>query len=457
MAEGDKEKTAFFTREGVFFYKRLPFRLKNAGVTYQKLVDKVFCDQIGRNLEVYVDDIVIKRNFEEDMLVDIKEIFEKLRPINMKLNPRKCSFGVEEGPFTATKDDKINTKPQCKIGHSELVSLKGRRQDTTFLENIKELHKWEDGLVDDISRKSLSKHERVHRDINNEPEPENTWKLFTDGASSSDGSGAGLMLVSPKGKQYTYALRFEFKTTNKETEYKALLARLPIATEMKIQKLAIFVDSQLVANQVKGLFEARKPVIKQYLEKTKEILKSFNSYSMKHVQRDQNKKVDALSKLASMTFSKLSKKFLVEVVQEKSIIQKEVAYVVNEEGDNWMLHIRPRSVVSKITKLGYYWPSMHDDAKEIIQRCKAYQIHSPIPRKPKQEMTSITGVTLVYGSEAVVPIEISVETKRIQGFDVKENKKRRRGDLDILEERREIASIKEAYYKQNLERFEGVL
>ncbi|GJT78430.1 putative reverse transcriptase domain-containing protein [Tanacetum coccineum] len=66
---------------------------------------------------------------------------------------------------------------------------------------------------------------------------------------SSDGSGAGLILVSIEGKEYTYALRFEFKTTNNEAEYEALLAGLRIATKMKIQELAIFVDSQLVANQ----------------------------------------------------------------------------------------------------------------------------------------------------------------------------------------------------------------
>ncbi|GJZ01603.1 reverse transcriptase domain-containing protein [Tanacetum coccineum] len=91
-----------------------------------------------------------------------------------------------------------------------------------------------------------------------EPESENAWKLFTDGASRSDGSRVGLMLVDPEGKEYTYALRFEFKTTNNEAKYEALLARLRIAKEMKIQELIIFVDSQLVANQVNGLFEARK-------------------------------------------------------------------------------------------------------------------------------------------------------------------------------------------------------
>ncbi|GJZ97772.1 reverse transcriptase domain-containing protein [Tanacetum coccineum] len=267
------------------------------------------------------------------------------------------------------------------------------------------------------------------------------------------------MLVSPKGKEYTYALRFEFKTTNNEVEYEALLAGLRIKAKMKIQDLAIFVDSQLVANQIKGLFEARQPVIKQYLEKNEEILTNFSSYSMEHVRRDQNKKEDALSKLASMTFSKLSKEVLIEVVHEKSIVQREVTDIIKEEGDNWMLpiceylrfrilpsdpyrarklrikaprykmiddklyrksylsswlrcvgpiqekgifqevhqgscgmHAGPRLVVSKITKLGYYWPSMHNYAKELIQVCEACQIHSSIPRKPKQEMTSITSI-----------------------------------------------------------------
>ncbi|GJS21077.1 reverse transcriptase domain-containing protein [Tanacetum coccineum] len=104
-----------------------------------------------------------------------------------------------------------------------------------------------------------------------EPEPESTWKLFTDGASSSR---AGLILVSPKEIEYTYALRFEFETTNNEAKYEALLASLRIAKEMKVQELTIFVDSQLVASS-QGLFEARNIIIKQYLEKAKELLANF--------------------------------------------------------------------------------------------------------------------------------------------------------------------------------------
>ncbi|GJU61954.1 reverse transcriptase domain-containing protein [Tanacetum coccineum] len=109
------------------------------------------------------------------------------------------------------------------------------------------------------------------------------WKLYTNEASSFNGSGISLMLVSPEGKEYTYALRFEFKNTNNEAEYEALLAGLRVTEEMEIKNLAIYIDSQLVFNQVKGLFKARKPAIKQYLEKSKEILKSFNTYSIEHI------------------------------------------------------------------------------------------------------------------------------------------------------------------------------
>ncbi|GJX48983.1 reverse transcriptase domain-containing protein [Tanacetum coccineum] len=129
------------------------------------------------------------------------------------------------------------------------------------------------------------------------PNLESTWKLYTDEASSSDGSGAGLMLVNPEGKEYTYALRFEFKTTNNEAKYEALLA---------------------------------------VLKKTKEILGSFDSYTMEHVRKDQNKKANTLSKLASVTFYRLAKEVLVEVLAEKSIIQKEVAAIIKEDGENWM-------------------------------------------------------------------------------------------------------------------------
>ncbi|GJU65443.1 reverse transcriptase domain-containing protein [Tanacetum coccineum] len=74
-------------------------RLKNARATYQRLVDSTFQSQIGRNLEAYVDDMVVKSKDEKMLLADIAETFDNLRKINMKLNLKKYSFGVEEGKF----------------------------------------------------------------------------------------------------------------------------------------------------------------------------------------------------------------------------------------------------------------------------------------------------------------------------------------------------------------------
>ncbi|GJV71634.1 reverse transcriptase domain-containing protein [Tanacetum coccineum] len=75
MAESDEEKTAFHTSQGVYYYTKMPFGLKNAGATYQRLVDKAFDSQVGQNMEVYVDDLVIKSHTEAEMLRDIDETF----------------------------------------------------------------------------------------------------------------------------------------------------------------------------------------------------------------------------------------------------------------------------------------------------------------------------------------------------------------------------------------------
>ncbi|GKA25531.1 reverse transcriptase domain-containing protein, partial [Tanacetum coccineum] len=97
MSEEDEEKTAFYTDQGTYCYTKMSFGLKNAGATYQRLVDSAFQTQLGRNLEAYVDDMVIKIKTERVMIMDIAETFDNLRKVNMKLNLKRCSFGVKEG------------------------------------------------------------------------------------------------------------------------------------------------------------------------------------------------------------------------------------------------------------------------------------------------------------------------------------------------------------------------
>ena len=77
----------------------MPFGLKNAGATYQRLMNRMFTPQIGRNVQVYVDNMLVKSLREEDHLKDLKETFDTLRSYSMKLNPGKCAFGVTTGKF----------------------------------------------------------------------------------------------------------------------------------------------------------------------------------------------------------------------------------------------------------------------------------------------------------------------------------------------------------------------
>ena len=99
MDGADQEKTSFVTSQGLFCYEVMPFGLKNAGATYQRLVNHMFHPQIERNVEVYVDDMLVKSLDEEEHLDDLQEIFDTLRRFNMKLNPSKCIFRVSSEKF----------------------------------------------------------------------------------------------------------------------------------------------------------------------------------------------------------------------------------------------------------------------------------------------------------------------------------------------------------------------
>ncbi|GJV57465.1 reverse transcriptase domain-containing protein [Tanacetum coccineum] len=181
------------------------------------------------------------------------------------------------------------------------------------------------------------------------PEP---WTLFTDGSSCVDGSGAGLILTSPEGTKFTYALRFQFTASNNEAEYEALIAGLRIAAQMGVQNVQVNVDSKLVANQVLGTYVAKEENMIKYLEKVKGLVSGFANFSISQVPRSKNKKADALSKIASTSFAHLSKQVLVEVLQEKSIQEKEVTTVVEEDGPTWMTPI-----MEYPGKMGTLWDS----------------------------------------------------------------------------------------------------
>ena len=107
----------------------MPFGLKNTGATYQRLMNKMFANQIERNVQVYVDGMLVKSQREDDHLEDLKETFNTLRSYNMKLNPSKCAFGVTVGKFLGfmVSQRGIEANPdkiQAKIEMAPLGNMK---------------------------------------------------------------------------------------------------------------------------------------------------------------------------------------------------------------------------------------------------------------------------------------------------------------------------------------------
>ena len=99
LRKEDQEKTAFITPRGIFCYKVLPFGLKNARATYQRMVTKMFSELLGKTVEVYIDDMVVKSIKGTDHVEDLRKVFEILRRHNLKLNATKCAFGIGSGKF----------------------------------------------------------------------------------------------------------------------------------------------------------------------------------------------------------------------------------------------------------------------------------------------------------------------------------------------------------------------
>ena len=97
MKQSDQLATSFITPFGMYYYVTMPFGLRNAGATYQRCMLHVFGDHLGRSVEAYVDDIVVKSRKADDLVADLRIAFDCLQAKGVKLNPEKCVFGVPRG------------------------------------------------------------------------------------------------------------------------------------------------------------------------------------------------------------------------------------------------------------------------------------------------------------------------------------------------------------------------
>uniref|UniRef100_A0A2N9GLE6 Uncharacterized protein n=1 Tax=Fagus sylvatica TaxID=28930 RepID=A0A2N9GLE6_FAGSY len=480
MEEEDQEKTAFITSRGLFCYKVMPFGLKNAGATYQRLVNKMFHDQIGRNVEVYVDDMLVKSKENEDHLKDLKETFQALRTYNMKLNPEKCAFGaiLEMSPPTTVKEVQSLTgkaaalnrfvsrstdkclpffkvlrkafqwTEECQRAFEELKvylssppllspsktgeelylylaisssavssalireeervqkpvyytsrALKGAEERYSNMEKLafalliasRKLRPYFQAhsivvLTDYPLRKAMNKPDAAGRliqwsiemsefDIDYRPRTAIKAQALADFIAefTHPWEEEGIILVSPEKDKFEYAIQLRFRATNNEAEYEALLAGLKLSKKMGVKNLTVKSDSQLVVGQIKGEYEAREDRMKKYLKVVQTLLPHFQKVEFVQIPREENVDADRLARLAS------------------SGEEKKANYVIREVHEGICgNHSGARALAHKLTRAGYYWPSLLHDAAQYVKTCDKCQRFANIPRAPPEEITPMT-------------------------------------------------------------------
>nr|GEW58554.1 reverse transcriptase domain-containing protein [Tanacetum cinerariifolium] len=478
----------------------------NAGATNQRLVDKAFYKQIGRNLEVYANDLVIKSRTEDEIVRDIKETFKTLREINMKLNPKKCAFGVEEGMFLWYK---VNAKG-LKVCPDKMKQLIAELLMLTAPMKREELIVYLAATKETASAILMTKREAkqmpiyfVSRALRG---PKLNYTSMEKRILLHRWFRSRTNTHKPKGMEFTYSLRFRFDATNNEAEYEALIAGLRIAEQMGVKKLQATVDSRLVANQVNGTYIAKEADMICYLEKVKALTGSFKAFSIKQTPRSENKKADALSKIASTSFAHLSKQVLVEELKEKSISEVEILAVLVEEGDTWMTPLfkylaegtlpadvkKARAIRRKSWRFAVINETLYKKyflgpwlrcvgplqtnyvLREIHEgSCSMHageRIKARLDARSKNWIEELPHVlwahrtmikssngdspfSLTYETDAVIPTEIGMPTLRTVEVDLVGNNEALEINLDLLEERREDATIRESKSKAKMEKY----
>nr|GEW56894.1 reverse transcriptase domain-containing protein [Tanacetum cinerariifolium] len=317
------------------------------------------------------------------------------------------------------------------------------------------------------------------------------WTVYTNGASSQKGVGAGLVLIDPSGTKYTYVIRLNFPSTNNEAKYEALLAGLRIARKIKVQTLDIKVDSKLVACQMNGEFVASNEGMAKYLAKAKEQAALFKK-PVCGQRRSAVQKVKLVSyvKMCRSAASELHNKggarrgvreqegpdnlmFIIVAIDyfTKWIKAKPLAkttdnetQLVNDPFKSWcekwkikqmnttVAHLQVNSLLERANK-----PLMYGLKARLGRERVGWVDELPntlwAHRTMLKTSNGETSFSLTYESKAVIPAEIGMPTYQTIHFNESQNEKEMRLNLDLSQERKETATIREAKYKKKVEQY----
>uniref|UniRef100_A0A2N9FTQ8 Integrase catalytic domain-containing protein n=1 Tax=Fagus sylvatica TaxID=28930 RepID=A0A2N9FTQ8_FAGSY len=422
MSTRDAEKTAFRTPIGNFYYTVMPFGLKNAGATYQRTMTAMFHDMMHKEIEDYVDDIVVKSKKREDHLGILRKVFDRCRLYKLKMNPLKCAFGVSAGKFLGflVHNRGIDVDPAKASAIATMKAPTSHKELKSFLGRLSYIRRFIPGLAAVNSRVHTSDEERIpgrplrlylasnseaigglvaqedeegterpiyyekiaHRISHEVPGEigealladlaDSTWTLKFDGSSTSSSSGAGVVLTREDGETIAKSFKLDFSCSNNASEYEAYITGLVIAHEMGIKHLRVIGDSNLIICQTKGA--------KIRYADALATLGSQVSF--------EGSKVDVTIDKRSMPITDLLREKFKEPnldaedwrtpIKAKLVAPEGVAdlkvlkdYVLIA-GD--LYRRLPGGVLGKILqRLGYFWPSMSKEAASLQEQCSFCQ------------------------------------------------------------------------------------
>ncbi|XP_027362569.1 uncharacterized protein LOC113870170 [Abrus precatorius] len=276
----------------------MPFGLKNAGATYQRLMNKIFEKQVGKCIEVHVDDMVIKYLALKQHLDHLEEVFGEARKHGMRFYPEKCTFGVIGGKFLGFMLSKrgIEANPdKCRA----IIDMASPR-------NVKDVQQLT-GRIAALAR---------------------FLPIMAE-------SGAGVILEGPNAFAIEQSIRFEFKASNNQAEYEALLAGLRLAKEMGVKRITSWSDSKIVTEQVNDTYQVRDSVMLKYYQEFKKIKAEFEEVCIRYTPRNMNERADRLARLASQRKPGQLQSVVHQEIIQPSIARQECMDIENLS-HNWM-------------------------------------------------------------------------------------------------------------------------
>nr|GEY15890.1 reverse transcriptase domain-containing protein [Tanacetum cinerariifolium] len=371
LVESDEEKMAFHTVQGVYCHTKMPFGLKNAGATYQRLVDKAFNSQINQNIEVYVDDLVVKSHTEAVMLRDIGETFRTLRKINMKLNHQKCTFGAVEGMF---------------LGY--MVTLEGIKSCPKLYYNYR--------LYGQSKRSKTSESEQAFKQLKQHlselpllaaPKPKEELFVYL----SASYRAISTVLMTERGAAQMPVYFVSHTLQGPEFNYTPI-EKLNLSLVFAANRLGMYFQAHPIESVMLGehnITYRPRTLVKghvqaDFLAEMPDESLSRNTQRKIHTRKGgDNRGRRRWTDMDDSIMECLKEGTLPSDRKEARKLRIKARREIHE--GSCSMYVGPRSVVAKAIRLGYYWPTMHRDARYMIRTCKNCQgidIAGPFPEVP---------------------------------------------------------------------------